>query len=799
MSGTRSRPAPGAPGVDARWTSSAKCGIGTTIGSAGRVAFTLSHGILNEIYYPRIDQACTRDMGLIVTGPDDYFSEEKRHTSSYVTTMGDGIPAYRLVNTARDGRYRITKEVVADPHRETVLQRVRFEALKGNRSDYRLFALLAPHLENGGNDNTALVAEFKGTPLLAAQKEEIALAMACDIPWIARSVGYVGVNDGWQQLRAHGSLHDEWTSAGPGNVALTGEISLDADAPFVIAIAFGRGTSEAGHRAVASLYDGFDAAVRGYCDGWARWQDTMHPPALPVDGGRDLFRISTAVLKCHESARFPGGVIASLSIPWGASKGDGDLGGYHLAWPRDLVMSATALLAAGAPHDVMRVLRYLRVTQEADGRWPQNMWLDGAPYWPGVQLDEIALPILLVDIARRHDVFTAHQLADFWPMVRRAASFLVRHGPVTNQDRWEENAGYTPFTMAVEIAALLAAAELADHYEPTIADYLRETADAWNEAIDRWTYRTDTALARQQGVTGHYIRIAASGADQEMLELKNQVDGRARFRADDIVSPDALALVRYGLRAPDDPRIVNTVKILDAALKVDLAEGPCWYRYSSDGYGEHADGSAYDGVGIGRVWPLLTGERAHYELAAGRHDTAVTLLATLAALANEGGLLPEQSWESDDIPERELLRGRPAGSAMPLCWAHAEYLTLRRSLVEGRVFDTPPQTVQRYQQERRVAEYHLWRLDDQHRQLSVGKRLRIVLPAAASLHWSLDGWATVHDAPTRDTGLGVHAVDLDTTTLGAGARIDFTLHWSDGDRWEGTDFHIDVVSPTGVL
>src|SRR5690606_2754721 len=115
------------------------------------------------------------------------------------------------------------------------------------------------------------------------------------------------------------------------------------------------------------------------------------------------------------------------------------------------------------------------------------------------------------------------------------------------------------------------------HYEPAIADFLRETADAWNEAIDHWTYRTDTALARQQGVTGHYIRIAASGADQEMLELKNQVDGRARFRADDIVSPDALALVRYGLRAPDDPRIVNTVKILDAALKVDLAEGPCWY------------------------------------------------------------------------------------------------------------------------------------------------------------------------------------------------------------------------------
>lgn len=789
------RPAPGAPGLDARWTSSAKSGVGTSIGTTGRVWFTLSHGILNEIYYPRVDQACTRDMGLIVTGQGGYFSEEKRHTRQDVATMGDGIPAYRLVNTALDGRYRITKEIVTDPLREVVLQRITFEALRGDRGDYRLFAILAPHLRNAGNDNTALVEEYKGIPMLYARKHGVALAMACSAPWIARSAGYVGSSDGWQQLRTHGRLVDEWTIAEDGNVALTGEIPLEGDAPFVIAIGFGQATSEAGHRVVASLRDGFDAAARVYCRGWRDWQAKFPDPPMPEAGGRDLFRVSTAVLMCHESARFPGGIIASLSIPWGASKGDGDLGGYHLAWPRDLVMSAGGLLAAGAHDDVRRVLRYLAVTQEADGRWPQNMWLDGQTYWPGVQMDEAGLPVLLVDLARRKGALDAHQLADLWPMVRRATRFLVRHGPATDQDRWEEEPGYSPFTMAIEVAALLVAAELADTHEPAIADYLRETADAWHEMIDRKTFVTDSRLAREHGVAGHYIRIAPPDPADPTLLLKNRPDGAARVAATEIVSPDALALVRFGLRAADDPRITGTVQVIDAVLKTTLPEGDCWYRYNGDGYGEHADGAPFDGTGIGRAWPLLAGERAHFELAAGRRDRAVALLATLAALANDGGLLPEQSWDADDIPERELVRGRPAGSAMPLCWAHAEYLKLRRSLVDGAPFDTPPQPVERYQVEQRRSAFQVWRFEDPWARLPAGMRLRIELREPATVHWSSDGWVAVRDTLTRDTGLGIHVADLDTARLRPGCRIAFTFHWSQADRWEGTDFEAAVVPP----
>ncbi len=215
---------------------------------------------------------------------------------------------------------------------------------------------------------------------------------------------------------------------------------------------------------------------------------------------RPLHALSAAVLRMHESKRVEGGVIASLSIPWGFSKGDDDLGGYHLVWPRDLVETAGGFIAAGARQEARRVLRYLQVTQEADGHWSQNMWLDGTPYWHGIQMDETALPILLVDLAARHDVIDTRERNTFWPMVRKAAAFLARNGPVSPQDRWEEEPGYSPFTLATEVAALLVAADLAEAMaNVTAAVYLRETADAWNASIERWLYVTGTELAIAHG------------------------------------------------------------------------------------------------------------------------------------------------------------------------------------------------------------------------------------------------------------------------------------------------------------
>lgn len=795
----------GWPGISPRWTSSAKSGVGTSLSPTSRVWFTLSHGILNEIYYPRVDRACTRDLGLIVTDGRGFFSEEKRHSRSEVTRLADGVPAYRLVNTCGRGRYRIEKEILADPRRDAVLQRTCFVPIAGPRADYRLFALLAPHLGNRGGGNTAWTGDYKGVEMLFAERDGTALALACSAPWKARSVGFVGVSDGWQDLVQHGAMSWRFGRAANGNVALTGEVDLAAaEAKFVLVVGFGESWAEAGHCARASLQDGFDAARAGYLQEWRAWQDTLRDLEPRGAPGRTLYRVSAAMLRVHEAKHLAGGVIASLSIPWGFDKGDDDLGGYHLVWPRDLVEAAGGLLAAGAAEEARRILRYLEATQDADGHWPQNMWLDGTPYWNGIQLDETALPILLVDLARREGALAGAELGRVWPMVRRAAGFIARNGPVTQQDRWEEDAGYAPFTLAAEIAALLAAAELADLTgDGATAAYLRETADAWNACIERWTWVTSTPIARRVGVEGYYVRIApldvAEGKSplDGWVPIKNRPPGQSAAPATEVVSPDALSLVRFGLRAPDDPRITDTVRVVDALLRVDLPAGPAWRRYNGDGYGEHADGAPFDGTGVGRAWPLLTGERAHYELAAGRRDVAERLARTLERHASASALLPEQLWDARDVVERELVRGGPSGSAMPLVWAHAEYVKLCRSLRDNRVFDTPPQPVQRYLVDRRPTAHAIWRFNHKCQALPAGRVLRVEVLAPAVVHWSADGWRAVHDTPTRATGLGIHLADLPAAGLAPGARIDFTFYWPEASRGENVDFAVTVQPPPG--
>jgi len=791
--------APGHPGIPPRWTSSAKSGVGTSLSSESRVWFTLSHGILNEVYYPRIDQACIRDMELLVSDGVDFFSEEKRQTLFELDTLAEGVPAFQLTNTCKEGRYRIHKTVLTDPKRDVLLQRIRFDPLMGTLRDYHLYVLLAPHLGNHGAGNNAWIEDYKGLPVLNASRGEIALSLACSHPWLKRSVGFVGTSDGWQDVSQHKQMLWEYARADDGNVALTGEIDLSAcNGEFTLALGFGRTPSEASLRASASLDEGFESACDAYIKEWQGWQKKLTPPSSILQSP-NLYRTSAAVLRTHEAKRFPGGLIASLSLPWGFAKGDEDMGGYHLVWPRDLVETAGGLLAIGANAEVRRVLHYLKNTQEADGHWPQNMWMDGSPYWSGIQMDETAFPILLVDLARRKKALTSDEVAHFWPMVRNAAGFLLANGPVTPQDRWEEDPGYSPFTLAVEIAALLAAADLAElQSDSSAARLLRETADLWNTHVEAWTYVTGTELAKQVGVEGYYVRIAppeeteSSSPASGFVPIKNRPPGESGAPAANIVSPDALALMRFGLRSASDPRILNTVKVIDSLLKTDMPAGPIWRRYNEDGYGEHEDGSPFDGSGVGRCWPLLTGERAHYELAAGRSDLAKSLLAALQAFANPDGLLPEQTWDGPEIPERELFFGNPSGSAMPLVWAHAEYLKLCRSLTDGCVFDMPPQTTKRYSLAKKPSKYTLWAFNHKVRKMAHGNTLRIFLSAPARVRWSSDEWTTEKEQQTHDSTLGVHVANLPTRRLKAGATIRFTIYWLSVERWEGKDYVVEI-------
>lgn len=813
------RMAPGWPGLEPRWTSSAKSAVGTSLDSGSRVWFTASHGILNELYYPELDTACLRDAGFMITASDGYFAEEKRDCDHAIEWLVPGVPAFRLVNRCRRGRFEIEKRICTSTDYDVVLQHVRFTPLHGALADYTITLLLSPHLGNHGAGNTGWVGDSKGERMLFAQRDGLALAVACSQPFGSCTAGFAGALDAWHDVRANGHLTTCYDRAENGNIALAAEVEMHGEAgEFTIAIGFGRDAETAALHARASLLRTYEESERAYAAPWRGWQkqllaldehasvssDAAANDAAPAgDASPPLYRASTAVMRTHMSVATNGGAIASLSVPWGSSKGDGDLGGYHLVWPRDMVEMAGGLLAAGAHREMRDMLGFLAVSQESDGHWPQNMWLNGTAYWHGVQLDEAAFPILLVDSARRADAIWARDVARFWPMARRAACYVAVHGPATDQDRWEEDAGYSPFTLAVTIAALLAAAAMAETAsEPQLAAYLRDTADDWNADIERWTYVEDTPLSRSLGVQGYYIRIGNVIADEGgsttrgATPIKNRTGDQAEIATYSLVSADALALVRFGLRPAHDPRVTNTVRVIDALLREETATGPTWKRYNEDGYGEHEDGRPFDGTGVGRGWPLLAGERAHYELAAGRVDEAARLAAVMRAQTSPGGMLPEQVWDAPDIPQRELRNGHFTGSAMPLVWAHAEYVKLLRSLRDGRVYDCPPQAHARYVARHNVPRVTCWRPTRRVSRLRAGSVLRVDTAEPVRVRWTADAWATFADVESQVVAPSIHVAEVPTQRVAAGAVVEFTLYWPAGDRWEGRNF--SMVAEAGA-
>ncbi len=684
----------GAPGSPPTWASARKQAVGTALDPRSHVWFTIAEGVLTEVYHPSVDCPNQRDLQLLVTDGEELFHEERRDLLHEIAWLEEGVPAFRITSRDPQGRYRLTKTVCTDPEADCLLLRVRYEPLVEAARRYRLHLLWAPHMGNLGTGNHARTRRHGSRGWLLARRGPHYAALAATAPFRRMSAGYVGRSDGWQDLHRHRRMAWSFAEAGPGHVALTAEIDLPADSTFIACLAFGNSESAAMESAADSLLRrGFAAVLQAYMDGWRAYQaGLLDLSGQSGDGGR-LYRRSVAVLRTHLDKRQPGAGVASLSIPWGESaRADEPAGGYHLVWPRDLHHQAMGLLAAGDRQAPVEILRYLRSRQQPDGRWLQNFWIDGRPYWEGLQLDEVGYPILLAH--RLRDEGLLDRKPD--PMVRRAADFLVAHGPVTPQDRWEENRGYSPHTLAVAVAALRAAAAVAEAAgeAPQAATYHR-VAQSWDRHIEDWTFTDCGRLL--PGHAEHYERIALippadTGAHlpecRVFLPIRN-LPPEAMYGHSQccVVDGGFLELVRLGLRAPDDPHVLKTLPVWDALCRRDTPCGPAWYRYNGDGYGEHDDGSPFDGTGRGRLWPLLAGERGHYELAAGR-DPAPCIEA-LECFANEGGMLPEQVWDAAPIPERGLQPGRGTGSATPLAWAHAEYVLLLRSRREGRVFVRP--------------------------------------------------------------------------------------------------------------
>jgi glucoamylase len=793
----QSNPAWGWPGIEPKWTRSDKEGIGTAYSAVSRVWFTVSKGILNEIYYPKIDHPQIRDLQYLLSDGKSFFLDERQLDNKH-EPLAHHTLGYRITNTDPQGRFRIIKEVISDPHQDCVLQKTRLEGDAGLLRSLQLYALLAPHLEVGGWNNNGNVVETSWGKFLAANKGNSWVVLAASVPFSRCSCGYVGFTDGWRDLQENFQMDWEFDSAPAGNIALTAQLDWKKSDEFILALAFGESLHKAMVVAAQSLGVPFENHRDRFIEQWGRTVNSRNADLDSVAGdGGHVYRVSRSLLLSHEDKIYDGAMIASLSIPWGEYMSDDDLGGYHLVWTRDMCNSAAALLAAGSRSTPLRALIYLACTHCPAGGFAQNFWIDGTPYWRGVQLDETAFPIIL---AWRLLQLDALESFDPYPMVLTSAGFLISKGPATQQERWEENSGYSPSTLAAHISALICAADFARRNKhPGVAQYLEEYADFLESHIERWTVTTQGTLL--PGVPRHFIRIHPVDIDDPrpnedpnkgILDLRNQPPGAPfQYPAKEIVDGGFLELVRYGVRKAGEALFEDSLQVVDHVLRVDTPVGPCYRRYNHDGYGQRMDGGPFLGWGKGHAWPLLTGERGHYELAAGRDPRPY--LRAIERFATSIGLLPEQVWSEQDLPQAHMFFGKPTGAAMPLMWAHGEYIKLLRSQGDGRVFDLIGPVADRYLRPRARTGMEIWKLNRQAQSVKAGEILRIQADVPFRLHWTKNEWQEVNDTNSTPTGLGPEYADIPVSGAQK-APIKFTFYWINDKRWQGSDFQVDVIA-----
>jgi glucoamylase len=675
------RLAPGAPGRDAQWASAGKDGVGTSNTLDSKVWFTLRAGVLTEVYYPTVDVANVQELQFVVVAPGGRVETESADATHRIELLDPHALTYRQTNTAKNGAWTITKTYTTDPARSTLLIDVQFRARRNARAPYALYVYYDPSINNSGLHDSA----WTSGGLLFASDAGKTSALAASTGFTATTNGYLGTSDGLTQLRAQGRLADEYARAADGNVVQVA--ALRPGPAFTRARAGGTEEFEAGKHARASLAQGFARCRGEYERGWHDYVGTLRRGAPKYQA---QFDVAAMTLRAHEDKTYRGAQIASLSVPWGggANANEPNVGGYHLVWSRDLYQVATALYALGDKAGADRALDYLfRVQQKPDGSFPQNSWLDGRPFWGSLQLDEVAFPLILAYTLGRTDneTWTKH--------VKPAADFLVKTGPRTPQERWEEKPGYSPSTIAAEIAGLVCAAEIArrNDAQAAAAIYLA-TADDWQRNVERWT-ATSTG---KHGDGNYYLRLSEND-DPDDGQVMNAGNGGGDYDERDYVDAGFLELVRLGIKPPDDPLIAKSVAVIDQVIKVETPNGPLWYRYNHDGYGEMDDGRPwnFDGryTGKGRLWALLAGERGEYELARGARAAAARRLDHMLGFANEGLMLPEQVWDMSGGPFRI---GEGTGSATPLAWTMGQFIRLAVNLEAGRNLETPDIVAARY-------------------------------------------------------------------------------------------------------
>jgi len=619
--------APGPSAATDTWTTGDKDAIGTAYERTSPIWFTAVHGAIADVLYPTVDQDNVKQFGYLVTDGTSFVFDETRDGVAYSVVTDDRVLTYRTVVRDPKHGFSLEHEFATDPARSVLLERTRISGAAG----LHVYAYLVPHLRDSGLGQSA---GFDGE--FGWVSKEGRWLVAGGAASGSRVAGYLRRNDGLAQLSRF-QIANQYTSAGEGRVTLTWEV--DASKPWTEGIAFGGSRSGAENSLRASLGAGFDEVLEQYGDGWRRYiQSTSGGQRYPP-----LWFHSLQVIKMAEDKTHPGAIVASLALPWGDHVEDDPIDvGYRKVWPRDLYHAARSLIAAGDVDTAMEVARFMRKQQQPDGSMSQNTDLTGTRIWEGQQLDETADAVLLSAL------FANLLPADQRPNIAAAADFIATHGPQTQQERWEENSGYSPATIAAEIAALRVAG-------------LNSLANQWSAKLESWTYSGQ----------GWYVRISPSGHPDAVDDVTLANNGGV-FPQQFLVDQSFLELVRLGVRGPKDPRVISTLAATDEKLRVRNY----FYRYPFDGYGELTAGGTPPG--LGHLWPLLSGERGVYTVLAGGDPFAYVDAMTAAAGSEQ--LIPEQVWQDTALP---------TGSARPLVWAHAEYVILASAMATGVVADSP--------------------------------------------------------------------------------------------------------------
>jgi glucoamylase len=681
---------PGAPGANAFWNESHVQGFADALSANSKVWYTIGDGQLENAFYPQVDTPDTFGLQYYVTDGSTFTDNEVANTAHTISLVDATSLEWRQTNTATSGKYTITKTYVADPARSVILVQTTFT--NRTSSPLYLYGQYSPALNNNGMGNTGGTDTASGS--LTASNGSVSSALAASTGFSATNTGYAGTSsDGASLLASNHNLSTSYSGVpSSGHITQTGQIPVAASGSttFTLALAFNSSTSAATSDASASLRTGFASTESSFRSGWHSWMSGLHAAPASVTGNSKLLQqyyVSLMEVKADEDKTYVGGFVAAPNTPWGASVSANSAGqhGYHLVWTRDEYQMATALLAAGDTTDAGDALTYiLNYEETSSGYVKQNSWLNGTQVWGGTQMDQVAFPIVLAYQLGRADATT-------WSKVRTLASYLVSNGPKTGQERWEENGGYSPSTMAAEIAGLVCASSIATaNGDSTDASTYLSTADMFRTAVAPDTYTTTGSI----GNGSYFVRITpnANPNNGDTISISN---GGGTWDERAIVDQGFLELPRLGIVPPNATQITNSLTAVDATIRTAISSyGTYWGRYNHDGYGETSSGADYTGAGVGRPWPVLSGERGEYDVQIGNTADANAMLNSMANAANAGYQISEQIWPTASA--YGFTQGQPDNSSTPLMWAMAQYVRLAIDISAGKTVETPAIVAQRY-------------------------------------------------------------------------------------------------------